>query len=167
MWKTGSKCLVSATESPSSRNSGFIWVFKALSKTDWRNWKKMTRFTLLACAILMFVLVCIHRATSTCDTVWKGCTLEEKHCTCTERQGCENPFEYDTLETCLDAVFGDVCKHYPCLNNGVCSQVKDHDYTCKCSGTGYYGTNCEIECPSDLSSIPKDMWNLGKACVKI
>ncbi|PIK37323.1 putative zinc metalloproteinase-disintegrin agkistin isoform X1 [Apostichopus japonicus] len=128
----------------------------------------MTRFTLLACAILMFVLVCIHRATASCDTtIWKGCTLEDKQCSCTESQGCETPYQYNTMEECLDAVYGDVCKNNPCLNNGVCSQAKEHHYECKCCGTGYYGRHCEIECPADLTSIPSEKWNLGKACVKV
>lgn len=127
----------------------------------------MTQFTLLACVILMFVLVCIHRGTASCDTVWKGCMVEEKHCTCTERQGCENPFPFRSLEECIDSVFGDVCKPNPCLNEGVCLQVKEHQFTCKCSGTGHYGNKCEIACPADLETIPEDMWNLGKACVKV
>ncbi|XP_033116690.1 neurogenic locus Notch protein-like [Anneissia japonica] len=36
------------------------------------------------------------------------------------------------------------CSAIPC-NNGFCTQVNDTEYTCDCRGTGFVGTNCEID----------------------
>ena len=37
------------------------------------------------------------------------------------------------------------CCSFPCQHNGVCVADLDGDsYTCDCTWTGYYGTNCEI-----------------------
>lgn len=38
----------------------------------------------------------------------------------------------------------DPCCAYPCENQGICMSKPDRNYTCDCTGTGYYGTNCEI-----------------------
>ena len=36
------------------------------------------------------------------------------------------------------------CGAQPCVNNGVCSNVGDKDYSCDCPD-GYQGKNCESE----------------------
>ncbi|XP_047475523.1 prostaglandin G/H synthase 2-like [Penaeus chinensis] len=38
----------------------------------------------------------------------------------------------------------DPCCAYPCENQGICMSKPDRNYTCDCTGTGHYGTNCEI-----------------------
>lgn len=35
------------------------------------------------------------------------------------------------------------CEPEPCKNNGTCSPNKD-EYTCDCTGLGYFGDHCEI-----------------------
>ena len=54
------------------------------------------------------------------------------------------------------------CCSFPCQHNGVCVADLDGDsYTCDCTWTGYYGTNCEtrmvqiiiVQCPLISASI--------------
>lgn len=38
----------------------------------------------------------------------------------------------------------DPCCAYPCQNQGVCMRLPTNNYTCDCTGTDHYGTNCDI-----------------------
>ncbi|XP_068230958.1 prostaglandin G/H synthase 2-like [Palaemon carinicauda] len=51
----------------------------------------------------------------------------------------------------------DPCCDYPCMNLGVCTSNEFNDYTCDCTGTGYYGIKCTIpEIGTLLSSFIPD-----------
>lgn len=52
-------------------------------------------------------------------------------------------FPTSLLKTATVADY-DPCCGYPCLNQGVCMSWPDKSYSCDCTGTGYYGTHCQI-----------------------
>lgn len=52
---------------------------------------------------------------------------------------CHEGYEGRYCETNIDD-----CKPNPCSNNGSCTDLIG-GYECDCSGTGFYGSNCDID----------------------
>ena len=46
-----------------------------------------------------------------------------------------------------------MCQPNPCLHAGVCSIVREDQYSCDCTNTGYKGTNCDVGF-FDISDYP-------------
>merc|ERR1712210_254354 len=46
----------------------------------------------------------------------------------------------------------DVCQSSPCQNKGECIQRKFGGHRCDCTGTGFYGQACQVECPKNRTS---------------
>ncbi|XP_077861932.1 slit homolog 1 protein-like [Saccoglossus kowalevskii] len=78
-----------------------------------------------------------------CDTEWSGCNIDGQICKCDIIKSCDNPFKYNDKTKCQMSMYADVCEPSSCQNNGICLQLKNQEYICQCSGTGYYGKHCE------------------------
>ncbi|XP_072040434.1 cadherin EGF LAG seven-pass G-type receptor 2-like [Amphiura filiformis] len=104
-----------------------------------------------------------------CNTVFTGCKRRADICECDKYTGCKNPFDFETLKACQASMYTDPCRgHRKCYNGGWCLQKFDGGYACKCSGTGYYGDNCEKVCPehqNGLMKLPKADYENAKACI--
>ncbi|XP_070552641.1 delta-like protein 4 [Ptychodera flava] len=105
------------------------------------------------CVMLAAVVIGASAASyKDCDTVWKGCKVEDKMCVCSTIQDCENPFQYEDKADCMKDMYGDVCESNPCKNGGLCLQLSHKEYRCQCSGTGFYGKHCQKECKTKSHS---------------
>ncbi|XP_077984190.1 protocadherin-like wing polarity protein stan [Glandiceps talaboti] len=105
--------------------------------------------TIVLNLLVIAVLLCLSVVYGQdCDKEWTGCKVEDKLCVCGTSIACDDPYMYKSIEDCHLDLHGDVCKSNPCMNGGMCLQKKHKDFTCQCSGTGYYGKHCDKECKS-------------------
>ncbi|XP_076816808.1 uncharacterized protein LOC143462490 isoform X2 [Clavelina lepadiformis] len=126
--------------------------------------------------IFLFLLVSITELSDCkkikCDkkTTFKGCKLRRNgRCFCGTRTACKNPFLYPSRKVCRRKTqkLRHVCVRLkPCGNDGICMSGRKNRYTCVCSGTGYYGKNCETECPTP-NRESSQFWKYPPQCVSI
>ncbi|EFN88902.1 hypothetical protein EAI_10847 [Harpegnathos saltator] len=88
------------------------------------------------------------------DQMRHGCRIHNAKCKC--GHGCKSEYRYNNTDDCELALKGrrsDLCsRSKPCQNEGSCSQISsDPGFKCRCEGTGFYGTYCEIPCPKTNS----------------
>ncbi|XP_055371295.1 adhesive plaque matrix protein 2-like [Condylostylus longicornis] len=103
---------------------------------------------------IVIITVCCVSVILCCDPsnpeqTQHGCRIDNGACTCSF--GCKSEFRYANRKECQDALKGtsnDVCGRRPCLNGGGCTQISGPPgYKCRCSGTGYWGSRCQRQCP--------------------
>nr|CAB3265267.1 prostaglandin G/H synthase 2-like [Phallusia mammillata] len=59
---------------------------------------------------------------------------------------CKPTLLFSVLLTIINSSYGesyDPCCSFPCKNIGVCTALEDDKYECDCTGTGYYGDQCQ------------------------
>merc|ERR1711974_233981 len=71
---------------------------------------------------------------------------------CVCGMGCGRRFPFQSRHECEAQVIesrrgDDACQSHPCLHSGECIALNDGGYHCECTGTGYHGETCHIECP--------------------
>uniref|UniRef100_H2ZJJ5 EGF-like domain-containing protein n=1 Tax=Ciona savignyi TaxID=51511 RepID=H2ZJJ5_CIOSA len=74
---------------------------------------------------------------------------------------------YLSIQENLQKNVGNVCKlQQPCQNGGFCQPIKRRRYKCQCTGTGFYGTNCETVCP-EPNPMDTQFWRFPQDCIFI
>ncbi|XP_032689680.1 multiple epidermal growth factor-like domains protein 6 [Odontomachus brunneus] len=104
----------------------------------------------LSAALLLLTIAIISSEGCELDQMRYGCRIYNAQCSC--GYGCKSEYRYNNNDDCKLALKGrrsDLCsRSKPCQNEGSCSQISSEPgFKCRCEGTGFYGTYCEIPCP--------------------
>ena len=75
------------------------------------------------------------------------------------------PFEAFRFVAAGKALTADPCQSRPCQNRGECLQLRYGRFRCECTGTGFYGDNCETgeftsKCTILVTSFPQSNFTL-------
>ncbi|ELU13634.1 hypothetical protein CAPTEDRAFT_224801 [Capitella teleta] len=122
---------------------------------------RSTTLAIFLCLLALAVAKQHHRSHGDCKTLHEGCNIERGQCACGSKQGCSSPYVYKNEHQCHKDLKGeyDKCKRHPCVH-GQCVQMKQggvRRWHCSCSGSGFYGKKCDIECPiADKDNLPVD-----------
>jgi len=92
--------------------------------------------------------------------IYRGCRMSLGRCQCMREETCFNQFPYRNRRECEAEIQGkiDKCGRDPC-RHGFCAQTKmggRRSWYCECAGSGYYGRQCQTECPKHSTPLPAD-----------
>merc|ERR1719153_1112570 len=113
--------------------------------------------------VWIWILLFMPLATRACERLQRteGCKIvfSQAGVECVCGLGCKREFPFQYRHSCEAALlkqFQDTlpvespCDPSPCSHSGECIPLGAGGFLCQCTGTGYYGTTCEKECPKRL-----------------